>query len=123
MARLVTGKHVYGDLYGCRKELLRDKEFLVKTIVDAAREGSARILEIKSWVFNDGYDGVSVIALVVESHIALHTWPENEYATLDVYTCGEKTDPWRVFNYIVNALKPRHYIVHYSDRSQLPIEC
>ena len=122
MVRLVVGRHVYGDLYGSPRELLSNREFLVSIVEEAVREGGASILETRSWVVGGEHGGVSVIVLIVESHVALHTWPENEYATLDVYTCGEKADPWKIFNYIVKALKPKHYIVHYSDRSQLPLE-
>ncbi|MEM0173525.1 MAG: adenosylmethionine decarboxylase, partial [Sulfolobaceae archaeon] len=61
--------------------------------------------------------GVSVIALVEESHIALHTWIEYKYATLDVYTCGSQSDPEAGFNFIVQKLRPKKYQVFYADRS------
>jgi len=118
---LVKGRHIYGELYGSPSDLLNDEEFLTKTVVKAAEHGMTTILEVKYWRVGGEHGGVSVLALVVESHIAIHTWPGNNYATVDVYTCGDRSDPWKVFYYIVNALKPKHYVVHYSDRSQLPL--
>jgi len=60
-----------------------------------------------------------VIALVLESHIAIHTWANYRYATVNVYTCGEKSDPWKAFNYVVEKMKPQTYTVNYADRTQL----
>jgi len=119
--RLVVGKHVYGDLYGCPRDLLENEEFIVEAVKNAAKEANADLLEIRSWRVGGEMGGVSVLALVVESHIAIHTWPLQGYATIDVYTCGEKADPWKAFKYLIDVLKPKHYVVHYSDRSQLPL--
>lgn len=116
----IVGKHVYGNLYGVDEKLLWDKEFLEKLIVDAAKKANMHLVELKTWSFTGYHGGVSIIALVLESHIALHTWPDYGYATLDIYTCGAQSDPWKAFNYIVSKLKPKHYTVHYADRSSIP---
>ena len=116
----IVGKHVYGNLYGVDPKLLWDKEKLEKVIVEAAKRANMHLVEMKSWSFTGYHGGVSIIALVLESHIALHTWPDYGYATLDIYTCGAQSDPWKAFNYIVSVLRPRHYSVHYADRSSVP---
>jgi S-adenosylmethionine decarboxylase len=116
----IVGRHVYGNLYGVKKELLWDKEFLEETVRKAAEIANMHLLEMKTWVVEGFHGGISVIALVLESHISLHTWPDYGYATVDVYTCGEKGDPWKAFNYIVSRLKPKFYKVHYADRSSIP---
>ena len=116
----IVGKHVYGNLYGVDRELLWNREYLEQLIREAAEVANMHLVEMKSWEFRGYHGGVSVIALVLESHIALHTWPDYGYATLDIYTCGAQSDPWRAFNYIVSRLRPRHYTVHYADRSSIP---
>ncbi len=116
---IIVGKHVYGNLYGVREELLWDEGLLRGVVVEAARAANMKVVEVKSWRFTGYHGGVSVIALVLESHIALHTWPDYGYATVDVYTCGEHSDPWRAFNHIVSRLRPRFYTVHYADRSSV----
>ena len=118
----IVGRHVYGSLYFVDKEILSNREKLEKIVLEAVDIANAKLLDIKSWEVAGDKGGVSVVAIVEESHIALHTWVEYSYATLDVYTCGEKADPWKAFDYIVDKLKPKLVTKHYSDRSQLPIQ-
>ena len=69
--------------------------------------------------YNEYDGGVSIIALIEESHIALHTWPESMYATLDIYSCGEESNPDAAFSYIVNKLKPKSVTSSFIDRSKM----
>ncbi len=119
---IIVGRHVYGNLYGIEASKLWDENGLRNLVAEAAKQANMKLVEVKSWKFTGYHGGVSVIALVLESHISIHTWPDYGYATVDVYTCGERSNPWRAFNYIVEALKPRYYTVHYADRSSIYIE-
>jgi len=113
----VIGKHVFGNLYDINPEILTNEEFLYNVILEAVKIANMTLVESKSWSFGEEKGGVSVIALVEESHIALHTWSEYNYATLDVYTCGENSNPQAAFEYIVTQLKPKRYQIFYADRS------
>jgi S-adenosylmethionine decarboxylase len=115
----IIGKHVYGNLYGISREKASNERFLRELVKKAAEEAGATLLDIRSWIVPGKKGGVSVIAIVLESHIAIHTWIEYSYATVDVYTCGEEADPWKAWKIILEGLKPSDYTVHYSDRSQL----
>jgi S-adenosylmethionine decarboxylase len=111
----VYGKHVYGNLYDCKnRELLTDPQKLEEIVVNAARIGNMTLLDIKSWKIGEG---VSLVAIVLESHIAIHTWPEYNFATVDVYTCGQDSDPQAAFEYIVSAMKPERVVLGLADRS------
>lgn len=116
----MVGKHVYGNLYDVDLSVAGDEARLREVVEEAARLGNMRLWELKSWSFGGEKGGVSVIALVLESHIAVHTWIEYRYATVDVYTCGEQSDPFKAFEHIVKALKPRFYTFNYADRSSMP---
>lgn len=116
----MVGKHVYGNLYDVDLSVAGDEARLRGVVEEAARLGNMRLWELKSWSFGGEKGGVSVIALVLESHIAVHTWIEYRYATVDVYTCGEQSDPFKAFEHIVRALKPRFYTFNYADRSSMP---
>lgn len=111
----VYGKHVYGNLIGCRnEEALRDVEALKDIVMEAARIGNMTVLDVKAWKIGEG---ASVVAIILESHITIHTWPEYKYATVDVYSCGEHTDPEAAFNYIVQVLRPLRIERGVADRS------
>lgn len=113
----IIGKHVFGNLYDIDPKILNDKDFLHGIVLEAVKIANMTLVESKSWSFGGKKGGVSVIALVEESHIALHTWTEYNYATLDVYTCGENSNPQAAFEYIVSHLKPKRYQMFFADRS------
>ena len=116
----IVGKHVFGSLYGITNKRVFDDETLLEKIVrEAAVRAGATIIEARSWKIEGEKGGTSVLVLVDESHLAVHTWKEFDYATVDVYTCGEHTDPWKAWEHIVNELKPESVSVNYADRSQI----
>lgn len=117
----VVGKHVYGSLYGVPKDKAWDEGYLRDLVARAAKAAGATLHDLRSWVIPGEKGGVSVIALILESHIAVHTWPEYEYATIDIYTCGEHTDPWRAWQLFLEELRPAYYTVSYADRSQAAV--
>ncbi len=102
MRVLVYGKHVAGNLYGCDREVLMDINKLNRIVVEAAKVGKMTLLDVKAWKIGMG---VSIIGIVLESHISIHTWPEYSFATVDVYTCGSSTDPEAAFEYIARSLR------------------
>ncbi len=116
----IVGKHIFANLYDLDPSPIGDEEFLRNLVREAARLANMTLVELKSWKVEGIKGGVSVLALITESHIALHTWVEYRYATLDIYTCGERSDPWTAFEYVISALKPKTFKVNYSDRSSIP---
>ncbi|MCE4612350.1 MAG: adenosylmethionine decarboxylase [Desulfurococcales archaeon] len=114
-SKRVYATHVFGNLIGCSNtRALKEREVLEKIVEDAVRIGNMTLLDIKSWKIGEG---LSVVAIILESHIAIHTWPEFNYATVDVYSCGAHTNPEEAFNYIVEMLKPRKIEAKIMDRS------
>lgn len=115
----VIGKHVYANMYGIDEKLIGDLDRLTRIVIRSAQVGNMHILELMTRKFNsyNGIDGgVSVIALIEESHIALHTWPESAYATIDIYSCGAKSSPELAFRYVLGELKPKNYKTSTIDR-------
>ncbi|AAY80881.1 adenosylmethionine decarboxylase [Sulfolobus acidocaldarius] len=110
----VIGKQVYGSLYECDTTVLGEQKVLEQIVRKAAEEGNMTLLDVKAWKIGDG---VSIVAIVLESHITIHTWPEYNFATVDVYSCGSHTDPRKAFLYIVKELKARRYTMNEADRS------
>ena len=87
----MVGKHCILELYDCDHSKLNDEAFLRTTITTAAKRAGATLLNLITHRFEP--QGVTGLALLVESHISIHTWPENGYAAVDVFTCGDHTMP------------------------------
>ena len=51
--------------------------------------------------------GVTGVILLAESHIAIHTWPEHDYISIDIFTCGKKTQPYQALEYLKSKFSPR----------------
>ena len=116
----VVGKHVYGNLYEVDVANLTEVEKLKDIVINSAKEGNLHIIEMMVKKFNSYNQfpgGVSIIALIEESHIALHTWPESRYATLDIYSCGDDSNPEKAFRYVIAKLAPKRYRTFKADRS------
>lgn len=48
--------------------------------------------------------GVTVLIMIAESHLAIHTWPEYGYAAVDIFTCGTTVDPWKAYHLLTAKL-------------------
>jgi S-adenosylmethionine decarboxylase len=86
-----VGKHCILELYDCDSTRLDDEAFLRDTITTAAKRAGATLLNLITHRFEP--QGVTGLALLAESHISIHTWPESGYAAVDVFTCGDHTMP------------------------------
>lgn len=98
------GIHVLYELYDCEAALLDDGEVLRQTLHDAVR--SVEMVALQEAYHRYEPQGVSVVILVAESHIAVHTWPEYGYAAVDFFSCRTDIDPERVRAVLQRALKP-----------------
>ena len=88
-----VGKHCILELYDCDPSRLDDEAFVRDTITTAAKRAGATLLNLITHRFQP--QGVTGLALLAESHISIHTWPESGYAAVDVFTCGDHTMPER----------------------------
>lgn len=87
----VIGKHALFELHGGNPNLLNDEDFVKSALTEAAEVAGATLLSLVSHKFSP--QGVTAVALLSESHISLHSWPEFGFASIDCYTCGSHTDP------------------------------
>ena len=81
------GSQVVLDLYDCETDHLDDLAWVKRTLVNAANAAGATIIETVFHKFSPW--GISGVVVIAESHLAIHIWPENRYAAIDVFTCGE----------------------------------
>jgi len=100
------GRHVLAEIFGCTFEILNDVKKVEELMVNAALEAGA---EVREFVFHKfSPQGVSGVVVISESHLAIHTWPELGYAAVDVFTCGERVNPWDACNFLVEKFNAQH---------------
>lgn len=99
------GHHVILDLYGCDPYILDDYDYLYEVMCDAMSLANAHLLNLAGHKFEP--QGVTLLALLAESHASIHTWPQEEYAALDVYTCGENMNTRRAVEYWKEKLRAK----------------
>jgi len=80
-----AGAHLLVDFWGGSR--LNDTELMAEALLEAAEASDATVLHIHVHEFG-GEGGVSGVAVLAESHISVHTWPELDYAAFDVFMCG-----------------------------------
>ena len=80
-----AGGHVLLDFWGARN--LTDGALIERALRDAATAANATILHGHFHQFGEN-GGISGVLVLAESHISIHTWPERDYAAIDVFMCG-----------------------------------
>jgi S-adenosylmethionine decarboxylase len=110
-----AGRHLIIDLWGGQGFDDRDRiEHALRDCVTACR---ATLLHIHLHTFGDG-GGVSGVAVLAESHISVHTWPEHQYAAFDVFMCGD-TEPDNAVQILKSALESERVTVTEHKRGIL----
>ena len=100
-----NGRHLILDLYGCNAEILNDYEELKRFLEIALVLAKANILRIIGEKFEP--QGVTLLALLSESHASIHTWPELGYAAIDLYTCGDTTQTHKAAEFLKKKLQAK----------------
>ena len=108
-------KHLLLELYRCDYEKLNDESFLRCTLNKGAKLANATVLNLISNKFEP--QGVTAIALLAESHISIHTWPESNYSAVDIFTCGQNMLPELASKYLIEALKAEEHSLRIIERN------
>ena len=97
-----AGRHVLAELHGIGAEPLDDDGFLHEVLERSLKQAGATVCEVVSKRFQP--HGVTVLALLAESHASVHTYPERGSVFVDVFTCGPRADPNEAVRLLGEAL-------------------
>lgn len=111
-----AGIHLLVDLW--EAENLADMAVVRGALVEAAGACGATLLEVQLHGFGPG-QGITGVALLAESHISIHSWPEHGYAAIDVFVCGA-CDPHAVLPVLRKAFRPVRVELTAQRRGVLP---
>jgi S-adenosylmethionine decarboxylase len=109
-----AGAHLIIDLYDAKK--LDDIGHIEAALRQCVEAAGATLLHIHLHHFEPN-GGVSGVAVLAESHISIHSWPENGYAALDVFMCGD-AKPEACVPVLRKAFKPKKIAVSELLRGQ-----
>ena len=107
--------HFLLELYRCDYEKLNDESFLRCSLNRAAKLAKATVLNLISNKFEP--QGVTAIALLAESHMSIHTWPESNYSAVDIFTCGQNMLPEFASQYLIEALRAEEHTLRVIARN------
>jgi len=108
-------KHLLLELYRCDFEKLNDESYLRCILNRAAKLANAKVLNLISNKFEP--QGVTAIALLAESHISIHTWPESNYSAVDIFTCGKNMMPEIASQYLIEYLMAKEHSLRVIERN------
>jgi len=97
-----AGRHVLAELDDVDPSLLDDPTFMGEALASAVSEAGATLCEVMSHRFAP--QGVTVLAMLAESHASVHTYPELGAVFVDVFTCGDRADPEHAVRLLAKAL-------------------
>lgn len=97
-----AGTHLLIDLWGATN--LADPDLIDRALREAAEVAGATILHSHFHHFSPN-GGVSGVVVLAESHISIHTWPERDFAAVDIFMCGA-CDPYKAIPLLKAAFKP-----------------
>lgn len=99
-----TSLHLIADLKQCR--FLDDPVHIEQVLRAAAKAAGAKVVGVHLHHFGEGM-GLTGVAMLAESHISIHTWPEAGAAAVDLFVCGENADAEAGLAVIVRQLDAR----------------
>ena len=111
-----AGIHLLLELWDA--ERLDDRAHIEAALRQAVAAAQATLLHLHLHQFSSS-GGLSGVAVLAESHISIHTWPERDYAAIDIFMCGE-CNPYLAVPALREALRPASLQVNEIKRGIVP---
>jgi S-adenosylmethionine decarboxylase len=111
------GLHYIIEFFGARN--LMDTGPVQCVLREAAEKAGAVVLDENVHDFGEG-QGVTGVVVLAESHISIHTWPEHDYAAIDIFMCGDRVSPETSLDHLRAFFKPESESVSRLQRGLVP---
>lgn len=100
------GRQILVEFYDCDSDKINDVSFVESAFLEATRQSKATIISHNFHKFSP--HGISGVVVIAESHVTIHSWPEYNYAAVDIFTCGDTIDPWIIQEYLKEAFESKN---------------
>ena len=116
--QLYAGKHLLLDFWGVNFD--NTVITLKKILKNAIKVSGATLLHMHLHRFGKK-QGISGVAVLAESHISVHTWPERDYIAFDIFMCGD-TCPEASAEYLINSFRPKKKVLKKIKRGVIKVD-
>ncbi len=113
--KVFAGTHLIADFWGASR--LDDLQLMEKALREAVEKAKATLLHIHLHHFTPN-GGISGVAVLAESHISVHSWPERDFAAFDVFMCGD-SEPEKAIDVLKEAFIPERVELHTILRGEV----
>ncbi|NBC82275.1 MAG: adenosylmethionine decarboxylase [Bacteroidetes bacterium] len=96
------GNHMLAEFHECDSDVLNNSGKLEQIMTEAAKLAGATVVSTHFHSYSP--TGQSGVVVIQESHFAIHTWPEYNYAAVDLFTCSAKMDFEKAYDYLIDTL-------------------
>ena len=111
------GRHIILEMWGCQNlNSVETAERALREMVDAL---DVNLLDLHVYPFSPV--GITGMAIVSESHLVIHTWPEHGYAAVDIFTCGAPREPQLAVDVLRRHYAPERVGVMEINRGQMDL--
>jgi S-adenosylmethionine decarboxylase len=100
-----VGRQFICDCFGCEGDI-NSVTVIRGALEEAVKRANMTLLRVMIHQFAP--HGITAVAIVAESHVFIHTWPERKYVALDAFTCGQSAAPEGILEVIRAAFLPKH---------------
>jgi len=110
------GRHLLADFHGVPAERMSRVETLAEWVREASEAARVTLIDLRWHAFSP--HGLTLFALLKESHISVHTWPERGYVAVDIFTCGAG-DPHAALEVLERRFQPEDSTVREILRGEM----
>lgn len=109
------GFHLIADFWNVSPIL--DPDRVESILLEASRHANATVLGVEVRQFEK--EGITGVAILKESHVSIHSWPEKNYLAIDIFTCGVDTMAFEALEYLKNVYSPERFRIKEIRRGKL----
>lgn len=107
---------VIGDYYDCNLELnqFSNENFMLKSVNAALERVNTTVLQTNFHKFEP--HGLTILMVLADSSLTLHTWPEERFITVEIFTCSERSRPILGLEYLKKIFHAKNFKIHKISR-------